>query len=103
MRELENALSRAILRALGNTPPDQTVIVRALDLGDRGPERVSAGQVATPSASPGLPLSEVVRAFQRAQIERALAAALGNWASAARALGLHRSNLHHLARRLGLR
>jgi hypothetical protein len=27
----------------------------------------------------------------------------GNWAAAARSLGLHRSNLHHLAARLGLR
>jgi anaerobic nitric oxide reductase transcription regulator len=27
----------------------------------------------------------------------------GNWAAAARELGLHRSNLHHLAQRLGLR
>ena len=27
----------------------------------------------------------------------------GNWARAAERLGMHRSNLHHLARRLGLR
>jgi anaerobic nitric oxide reductase transcription regulator len=27
----------------------------------------------------------------------------GNWAAAARDLGLHRSNLHHRARRLGLK
>jgi anaerobic nitric oxide reductase transcription regulator len=27
----------------------------------------------------------------------------GNWAAAARALGMHRSNLHHRAAKLGLR
>jgi anaerobic nitric oxide reductase transcription regulator len=27
----------------------------------------------------------------------------GSWAAAARELGMHRSNLHHLAERLGLR
>jgi anaerobic nitric oxide reductase transcription regulator len=31
-----------------------------------------------------------------------VARAGGNWSAAARALGMHRSNLHHLARRLGL-
>jgi anaerobic nitric oxide reductase transcription regulator len=103
VRELENALSRAILRALGRTPSGQTVIVRAADLGEAGPEPAPSGAAPSPAASPALPLSDAVRAFQRAQIERALAAADGNWAAAARALGLHRSNLHHLARRLGLR
>ena len=41
--------------------------------------------------------------FQRELVRETLAAHDGNWAAAARALGLHRSNLHHLARRLGLR
>jgi anaerobic nitric oxide reductase transcription regulator len=103
VRELENALSRAILRALGRTPQGQTVIVRASDLGESPAASVPAASEPQTAANPALPLSEAVRAFQRERIERALAAADGNWAAAARALGLHRSNLHHLARRLGLR
>jgi anaerobic nitric oxide reductase transcription regulator len=103
VRELENALSRAILRALGRTPAGQTVVVRGTDLAEGASAAVPGTLVEAPAASPGLPLADSVRAFQRAQIERALATSGGNWAAAARALGLHRSNLHHLARRLGLR
>jgi anaerobic nitric oxide reductase transcription regulator len=41
--------------------------------------------------------------FQRRAIEKAVQENDGNWAAAARSLGMHRSNLHHLAKRLGLR
>jgi anaerobic nitric oxide reductase transcription regulator len=41
--------------------------------------------------------------FQRRCIEHAVEETGGNWAAAARKLGMHRSNLHHLARKLGLR
>ena len=41
--------------------------------------------------------------FERRVIETAIKQHGGNWAAAARALGMHRSNLHHLAARLGLR
>jgi anaerobic nitric oxide reductase transcription regulator len=44
-----------------------------------------------------------VREYQRRQVQEALARNGGSWAAAARELGLHRSNLHHLAGRLGLR
>jgi anaerobic nitric oxide reductase transcription regulator len=107
VRELENAVSRAILRALGRTEPGAAVLVRAEDLGelaqDAAPE---AGRPADRSARalrPGIGLREAVLDFQRASIREALAVSDGNWAAAARALGLHRSNLHHLARRLGVR
>ncbi|XXT25155.1 helix-turn-helix domain-containing protein [Sorangium sp. So ce429] len=46
---------------------------------------------------------EQVDAFQRGLIREAVARHEGNWAAAARSLGMHRSNLHHLAKRLGLR
>ncbi|WP_437931402.1 helix-turn-helix domain-containing protein [Sorangium sp. So ce291] len=49
------------------------------------------------------PLSEQVDAFQRGLIREAVARHEGNRAAAARSLGMHRSNLHHLAKRLGLR
>jgi transcriptional regulator with GAF, ATPase, and Fis domain len=41
--------------------------------------------------------------FEREVILRAVERHGGNWAAAARELGMHRSNLHHLARRLGIK
>jgi transcriptional regulator with GAF, ATPase, and Fis domain len=49
------------------------------------------------------PLSERVDAFRRGEIQAAVKKHHGNWAAAARELGLHRSNLHPLAARLGLK
>ena len=40
--------------------------------------------------------------LKREAITRTLAQTAGNWAEAARRLGIDRSNLHHLARRLGI-
>ncbi len=48
-------------------------------------------------------LKERTEEFQRRAIEQAVQENGGNWAAAARTLGMHRSNLHHLAQRLGLR
>jgi anaerobic nitric oxide reductase transcription regulator len=104
VRELENALSRAILRATGRTTQGETVIVRAGDLSSDGIAEALAPPAGTSAAATGgKPLRDAVLDFQRTQIERALLSAGGSWASAARSLGMHRSNLHHLARRLGLR
>ncbi|HYL80334.1 MAG TPA: helix-turn-helix domain-containing protein, partial [Candidatus Acidoferrum sp.] len=57
-----------------------------------------------PTSSEGqrLPLPQQVDAFRRRAIQAAVDRHQGNWAAAARELGMHRSNLHHLARRLGL-
>jgi anaerobic nitric oxide reductase transcription regulator len=49
------------------------------------------------------PLRLQVDDFQRRLIRECVARHSGSWAAAARELGLHRSNLHHLAARLGLR
>ena len=48
-------------------------------------------------------LRDSVEICQRRAIGEALAATRGNWAQAARALGLDPSNLHKLARRLGMK
>jgi len=48
-------------------------------------------------------LREAVDACQRQSIQAALAQHDGNWARAARQLDLDASNLHKLARRLGLK
>jgi anaerobic nitric oxide reductase transcription regulator len=41
--------------------------------------------------------------FQRDLIASAVEQNGGNWAAAARALGINRSNLHKLAKRLGIK
>jgi anaerobic nitric oxide reductase transcription regulator len=71
---------------------------------DLEPEQDSPEPAARAIAGrPEPPLRDRVDAFQRSEIRAALDAAAGNWAQAARSLGLHRGNLHRLAARLGLR
>ena len=108
VRELENVLSRAALKAAAGTPRGNPVMVTAPHLGldfaavsEDDAEGLSGRGAEAVSASLGL--REATRDFQRAMIQRALAENDGNWAGAARALGMHRSNLHHLATRLGLK
>jgi anaerobic nitric oxide reductase transcription regulator len=102
VRELENVVSRAVLRAAVGRGPTDPVRVEPEHL-DVAASPAAAPVVPAPPAPPALPLGERMREFQRQAIREALARSGGNWAAAARALGLHRSNLHHLARRLGLR
>jgi anaerobic nitric oxide reductase transcription regulator len=106
VRELENVLSRAVLRASAGRRDRGPLLLEAAHLelpkpGRRAPEtppRTPDREEAEPRS-----LQERTREFQRLAVEQALEAAGGNWAAAARRLGMHRSNLHHLARRLGLR
>ncbi|MGP6218493.1 helix-turn-helix domain-containing protein, partial [Pseudomonas paraeruginosa] len=57
----------------------------------------------TAPAPAGQTLREATDAYQRRLIQDCLAHHQGNWASAARELGLDRANLARLARRLQLR
>jgi anaerobic nitric oxide reductase transcription regulator len=105
VRELENVLSRAVLKAAAGAPRGATVLIEPRHL---GPEFGTATDDATrpaplPSTMAPRSLREATVDFQRAAIRRALDANAGSWAAAARSLGMHRSNLHHLAARLGLR
>lgn len=52
---------------------------------------------------PFQPLGEAVDDYQRQKIRQALSLSGENWASAARLLEVDPSNLHKLARRLGLK
>jgi len=108
VRELENVLSRAVLKAAAGISRNDTVIIQASHLGSdftseantSQPERPWAREAAIPM---DLSLKEATRQFQRSVIQQTLAGHQGNWAAAARSLGIHRSNLHHLAVRLGLK
>jgi anaerobic nitric oxide reductase transcription regulator len=102
VRELENVLSRAVLRAGWKRDADAPVVIDAvhLDLG-AAPAALEASGAAHVAAS--APLAARVDEFRRRVIEDAVRRNGGSWAAAARELGLHRANLHHLARRLGLK
>ncbi len=105
VRELENVISRVVLKASAGVPRGEPIILTARHL---GPELGEAGAKAPPAPrapagpAPRPRLRELVRAEQRRQVQRALEESGGNLAAAARALGVDRGNLHHLARRLGL-
>ena len=103
VRELENVVSRAVLRAAAGKPPGAPIAVGLanVDLGPDGPARAPVEAIG-PTVAPG-PLREQVEEFQRRRIREAVVRHGGNHAAAARELGLHRANLHHLARRLGLK
>lgn len=107
VRELENIISRAVLKASAALPRGEQIIV---DIGHMGSDLASLRPDNTPViertgrvSSKLLSLRQETLNFQRRIIQQALAASDGNWAAAARALGMHRSNLHNLAKRLGLR
>jgi len=112
VRELENVLSRVALRAAAAVPRGEPVVLTASQFGPEfgaarngggGGGGVAGGPPAfAPPAAAGRPLRETLDAYQRALIEHSVQEHGGNWAAAARALGLHRSNLHRLARRLGI-
>jgi anaerobic nitric oxide reductase transcription regulator len=74
-----------------------------LDLRAPAASGVESPPVESPRPTPELPLAERIARFERDTILDAVARHGGNWAAAARELGVHRSNLHHRARRLGLR
>jgi anaerobic nitric oxide reductase transcription regulator len=111
VRELENTVQRAVLRASEGVERGGRVVVTCEHLGDVPPSSGTPGDVAvaegaTVSAAVALgdrSLNELVDEFRRDVILRAVEEQGGNWAAAARVLGMHRSNLHHLAKRLRIR
>jgi anaerobic nitric oxide reductase transcription regulator len=53
--------------------------------------------------APAKPLRAALEDFQRDLIQTAVEHNGGNWAAAARELGINRSNLHKLSKRLGIK
>jgi len=110
VRELENAISRAILRASAEVERGEPVVVTSTHLnlgGDSAPSsdrEPTAQSVSRAQALPeGMTLRQATDDYQRRLISAAVDANGGNWAAAARTLGVQRSNLHRTATRLGLR
>jgi anaerobic nitric oxide reductase transcription regulator len=106
VRELENVISRAVLKASAEKPRGEQISVGVFNLGSdlAAPDNHNPPpQSSDPVFTRGFSLREETKKFQRRMIQRALARHGGNWARSARDLGMHRSNLHNLASRLGLR
>lgn len=104
VRELEHLISRAALKALTGLPERPRIVtLDATHVGLTPSQSAAQADEPSPASLPGDDLRTATDRFQRAAISGALVRHDGNWAAAARELGLDRANLHRLARRLGLR
>ncbi len=109
VRELEHVVSRAALKAVGQGVDRNDIVTLSpalMDLDSPAPLSPESTIKTTAEAAAvpiGRPLRVVVAACQRQAIRQALAAQDNNWARAAHLLDLDPSNLHKLARRLGLK
>ncbi|SDM10743.1 anaerobic nitric oxide reductase transcription regulator [Oryzisolibacter propanilivorax] len=112
VRELEHVVSRAALKALSRGVDAAAIVTLEAALLDLDALLAPAAPAA-PAEAPGAQgaaappgpttLRDAVDDCQRQVVMAALARAGGNWAGAARALDVDASNLHKLARRLGLK
>jgi len=117
VRELEHVMGRAALKLLSRGVNRRDIVTLTEDLLDLDepsehalrpadmPAPGSAGDSPAPLAmGPGMPgLRTQVERFERGLLEQALQGTQGNWAEAARWLGIDASNLHKLAKRLGVK
>lgn len=109
VRELEHVISRAAIKAVGRGADRNAIVTLAtglLDLdGVAPPPAESAAPPAEDAAAgpAGTTLKAATETSQRAAIRAALSRHQHNWTHAARQLGVDASNLHKLARRLGLK
>jgi len=105
VRELDNVLARAVLRAMGEQLGSSQLEIRPRHLSPDLEVREASGpsKEAGPKLDPTQPFAEQVETYERRLIVEAVKAQDGNWAAAARKLGMHRSNLHAIAKRLGLK
>jgi anaerobic nitric oxide reductase transcription regulator len=107
VRELENIITRAVLKTSLGVTEGQEVTILPENL-DMNADRITEIETATIhsveiGATDGLTLREAVDEFTREYILGTVKLNRGNWAAAARRLGIHRSNLHKLARRLNVK
>ena len=108
VRELEHVISRAAVKLLSRGASRTQILSlepEVLDLEGLG-GYLATLEVPPANAAPSElsgSLREAVEACQRQSILKALELCADNWANAARRLDLDPSNLHKLARRLGLK
>lgn len=109
VRELEHVMGRAALKLLSRGVNRRDIVTLTEDLLD-----LEAGPLTSLRPAPVLPAEEAadhihrglraqVAQLEQQLVQQALQASKGNWAEAARRLGIDASNLHKLARRLGVK
>ncbi|MEF9387160.1 nitric oxide reductase transcriptional regulator NorR [Ralstonia solanacearum species complex bacterium KE056] len=109
VRELEHVVSRAALKMLSRGASRDDIVTLETGLLDLDAQAIAPSSPAglppeaSPDIAPGITLRDAVDDCQRRHIQAALAIHQDNWAQTARTLGLDASNLHKLARRLGLK
>ncbi len=111
VRELEHVISRASLKAVSRGASRKEIVTLDVDMLDLDSVEMAAApgslqhlaEPTTEKLSAPASLHELVEASQRRAIRQALAMHKDNWAAAARQLQLNASNLHKLARRLGMK
>ena len=110
IRELEHVISRAALRAVSQGALRTNIVTlepRHLDLDiviaqEHSVLSANADEMSTIQENSSA-MKEAVEQFQRQLIRRTLTSSNNNWAEVARKLELDASNLHKLAKRLGLK
>jgi len=108
VRELEHVISRAALKALTHGAKRHEIVSLEADWLDienhqENPQKTARAAAPTAALSAGdMSLNDAVNACQR-EVIRAALARHGSWANTARALGVDPSNLHKLAKKLGLK
>ncbi|CAL1241907.1 nitric oxide reductase transcriptional regulator NorR [Candidatus Methylocalor cossyra] len=107
VRELEHVISRAALKMVSRGVDRKDIVTLPAELLDLEPVGgTAAADAAVPVAEAKEmvgPLRLAVEETQRRAIREALRQSGGNWAEAARRLDVDPSNLHKLARRLGVK
>ena len=99
VRELEHTILRAALRAAKGRRREMVVIdADALELASRPMSTVAPVAVEDQAT-----LEQAIDDLKRRRITAAVERCHGNWAQAARRLGVDRGNLHRVAKRLGMR
>jgi anaerobic nitric oxide reductase transcription regulator len=107
VRELKNVLSRAILNAHHRSTASKVLLLTSRDIDpllapDEGVHRADAREKGEEGPPNHRSLKDATKSFQRSFILSSLHQHGNNWARTAKSLGMDRSNLHHLAKRLGL-
>jgi len=107
IRELENVISRGVLRASKDLSHSESMLVDVAHLDLEPAEKASPAVTISTDLLATIPASlgfrERCDVCKREQIRHSLEQNSGSWAAVARDLGMHRSNLHRLAARLELR
>ncbi len=114
VRELDHLVGRAVLRASAGMPREEPILIRTEHLQLGTPENEIQENDSTKDhpfsrgstlvlPTDGMTLKKIVEETKRIVVRRAVQQNGGNWAEAARSLGMARSNLHQMAIRLGLR